>query len=276
MASSATKRIWYAQYACQKSGVFPRTHILIGDRKVCPVTVEAFRAFDQALRLADYNAVSVGTYNCRPITGGRKLSLHAYGIAPDIDPYALGNPFYGRTHPKAWKFSWSDTKFTQAQVEAVEGIRTNNGKKVFLWGGRWLTIKDYMHWEIDVAPSDLATGINWKTVPGGILGGEDNMLPLKLGDKNEDVRLLQDRLNETFDTDLVLDADYGPATMSAAATHLGKYTNETAGKEGKKVNANMWNGLLRDFILKVGGGVTQDEGDDRWVRRGVRVTSKFS
>lgn len=240
MASSATKRIWWARYACKKSGDFSHVTILgKANREVAFPTVEAWAAFDQALTLADYNAVSVGTYNCRPITGGRKLSLHAYGIACDLDPYSLGNPYYGRSNPKGWKFSWSETKFTEAQVMAIESIRTNNGKKVFLWGGRWNTIKDYMHWEIDVAPSTLTTGINWKTVPGGA-----QLAGLQVID-------LQKTLNEMGAKDfegkaLVEDDEYGPRTQSA------------------------WiNGM------KQGPSVGKHEHDDRYVRRGVKVSSKF-
>ncbi len=49
MASTATKRIWYAQYACEKSGDFPEVYILIRDREVADPTVEAWMAFHQAL-----------------------------------------------------------------------------------------------------------------------------------------------------------------------------------------------------------------------------------
>ncbi len=243
MASSATKRIWYSKYACEKSGTFPRVTILERSRKVADPTVEAWTAFDQALTLADYDATVVGTYNCRPITGGRRLSLHAYGIATDIDPYALGNPFYGRSHPRGSRFSWSHTEFTPVQVIAVESIRTNNGKKVFLWGGRWITIKDYMHWEIDVPPSSLDTGINWKTVPGGA-----QLAGLRVED-------LQETLNKMGAKDhegkaLVVDGDFGPRTEAA------------------------WiNGME---MGPAGEGISEDEGDKRYVRRNVNVTSKFS
>lgn len=273
MASSATKRIWYAQYACQKSGVFPRTFILIGDRKVCPVTVEAFQAFDQALTLADYDAVSVGTYVCRPITGGRKLSLHSYGIAPDIDPYSLGNPYYGRSHPKAWKFSWDNTKFTQAQVEAVERIRTNDGKKVFLWGGRWLTIKDYMHWEIDVPPSSLATGINWRTVPGGILEGKGGQV-LKNGDEGNAVGKFQTGLlgwNANALPKGGADKDFGEETEEWVKKYQGDADLTVTG-----MIDGLTGSLLLEYVEDRAGGVGKHEHDDRYVRSGINVTSKFS
>jgi len=236
MASSATKRIWYAKYACQKSGPFPSVEILgKDDRKVSPVAIEAFAAFDQALARTEYDAKIVGTYNCRAITGGRKLSLHAFGIAVDLDPYGFGNPYYGRSHPKGWKFSWAETKFTPNQVQSVERIRTNSGKKVWLWGGRWNTIKDYMHWELDVPPKDLETGINWKTVPGGGT----------LAFLSEEA---QKFLQKTFDE----------------LNKLEPKTNPTWGRV-----------LVEDKRDHSDGGLTKEELDERYVRRGIQETSTF-
>lgn len=170
MASTATRRLWYANYACEKYGDFPEI-ILRGKRsEVCPATVEAWLALDLVLTVTGYIAVSVGTQNCRPITGGRELSLHAYGIAVDFDPFGYGNPYYAKGTWKGARFSWNETKFTPSQIDAVEKIRTVGNKQVWRWGGRWLLSKDYMHFEIDVPPKDLdekqGGGINWHTVLG--------------------------------------------------------------------------------------------------------------
>ena len=273
MASSATKRIWYSQYACEKSGDFPEAYILIGDREVADPTLEAWSAFNQALTIAGYDAVRVGTYNCRPITGGSKLSLHAYGIAVDIDPFALGNPYYGRKNPKGWRFSWSETKFTEGQVIAVESIRTNDGKKAFLWGGRWNTVKDYMHWEIDVPPSSLATGINWATVPGGLLKGEQM---LKKGDKGFAVERYQNGILGWNSKALPLfgaDGDFGDETV----TWVKKY-QAAANLDQTGMIDGITGALLLEYVEDRvgGGGITEAEGDNRWVRRGINVTSKFN
>ena len=105
---------------------------------------------------------SVFAQNCRPITGGSGYSLHAYGIATDIDPGL--NPYLStRT------FSWNRTAFTKEQVDAVYRIKTTTGNRLFLWGGYWNTIKDYMHWEIDVPPNDVQ--VDWTTVDG--YGGDE-------------------------------------------------------------------------------------------------------
>lgn len=274
MASTTTKRIWYAPYACEKSGTFPYVTILGFKRKVCPVAVEAFEALDKALKATGRTSKSIGTYNCRPITGGTKLSLHAFGIADDDNPFALGNGYYAGVS----LFSWSRTDFTPEQVAAVEAIKTKNGKKVFRWGGWWTIGRDYMHWEIDCSPSDLATGIDWSTVKGAYVAA----LPLIKGMQNEDVRELQDLLNQTYDAGIKEDADYGSITSAAvAASPMPSYTGDKsdAVKNGERVNANMWNGLHKDWILKFvgesGSGITQDQADDRYVRRGIKVSSKF-
>jgi hypothetical protein len=67
-----------------------------------------------------------GTYNFRPIRGGRALSTHAYGIAIDIDPASNG---LGDTTPAmpAWV------------VQAFE-------RRGWVWGGRFSRV-DGMHFQ---------------------------------------------------------------------------------------------------------------------------------
>ena len=80
------------------------------------------------------------------------------------------------------------------------------------------------------------------------------MLPLEKGQRSEDIRLAKDRMNETYGTRLDLEGNnpdgalYDQAMVDAAKTHLIKYTGD---KRGVVINANMWNGLLRDFIKVV-------------------------
>lgn len=295
MATTGTKRIWYAQYACEKSGDFPEVTILGREREVCPLTVEAWQAFNQVLTLTGYDAQSVGTYNCRPITGGSKLSLHAYGIAVDIDPFALGNPYYG-----FWKsFSWNDTEFTPEQIAAVEAIRTTAGKKVFLWGGRWISIKDYMHFEIDVSPSDLEKGIDWSTVKGGQLVGGEPML--KKGDKGRAVAEAQHAMTNLWGYQMQPDGkDWPPFEQPEGTVAKSIYTGKEFGPGedgsfGDHMEAmvsrfqrnvdlprtgildSLTMGMLMEGIYQIGGGgLTQTDADKRYVRRGINVTSRFS
>lgn len=121
------------------------------------VAVDAFYALERALKSEGYQAQSVWAYNSRPIASSGKPSLHGYGIAIDIDP---------NENPQADVPPFSG-KFTQAQVDAVMGIRLSNGKRPWWWGGYWsgITLPDLMHWQMDCSPAE-ATTIDWTTVPG--------------------------------------------------------------------------------------------------------------
>lgn len=149
------------------------------------VAVDALRALETTLKAMGYQATSRWAYNFRKITGSslpcgcsdaRGCSLHAYPIAIDIDSHL--NPY--TTRP----FSWKDTAFTPAQIAAVEAIRNTKGEQVWEWGGRWSTVRDYMHFELQVDPGSVA--INWSTVQGHSGGGgggkgDDDMYGLDIG-----------------------------------------------------------------------------------------------
>lgn len=75
------------------------------------------------------------TYNCRPVTGSttgmKSPSIHAWGLALDVDPGH--NPYskYGDPMPHDIP-DWFVHCFT---------------KHGFDWGGSWQSPKDYMHFE---------------------------------------------------------------------------------------------------------------------------------
>lgn len=112
-------------------------------------TVDAWVALNAVLAKWDYKATppDCGAYNCRAITGGTQYSLHAYGIAADINWQQ--NP-YG---PKLI------TDMPRGMVDEIKAIRTNNGVGVFRWGGDYSGNKDAMHYEIVASPAEIATGI---------------------------------------------------------------------------------------------------------------------
>jgi hypothetical protein len=95
-----------------------------------------------------------GAFACRAITGGRGHSLHAFGIAVDINwstnPYRADNVLV--------------TDMPQAMVKNILRIRTNSGAKAWRWGGHFRSVKDAMHFELACAPADLSSGIDWSTV----------------------------------------------------------------------------------------------------------------
>lgn len=120
---------------------------------------EALQALDQTFRAWNYKPKGGQTfgYACRRIAGSSAYSLHAYGVATDVN--SLTNPYTYRLV----------TDMPRDMVEAALAIRTKGGHLVWDWGGYWSGSKDAMHYQIVASPAELATGINWGTVrrPGG-------------------------------------------------------------------------------------------------------------
>lgn len=118
-------------------------------------TIPAWRAFNAVLVRWRYRTrrADTGAYNCRRITGGSGYSLHAYGIAADIN--WKSNPYGPRLV----------TDMPAGMIADIEALRTGNGKQLFRWGGRYRGNKDAMHFEVFCSPADLATGIAVGTPP---------------------------------------------------------------------------------------------------------------
>lgn len=223
----------------------------------------------------------ISGHTCEP--DGDWCSLHNYLIAVDIDPYGYGNNHFKKPFGDGWNFA--DCKITADQVRAVESIRNTQGERMFRWLG-WL-IGDTMHFEIQVAPDRCQ--VDWDTVPNDT--GDDDMpyLPMESGDgyetppagsratgdrshKIEDVRSLQDMLNNAYSAGLTLDGLYGPATISAVKKWVGRYTGNPAGQQGEWFGGNQYGNLIADLALKqVGGGgegsYTKQESDDRFAKK---------
>jgi predicted chitinase len=150
--------------------------------RVAPPTAPAWAALATVLDHHDYaiRTPDTDSFNCRPAKSGGGRSLHAFGIALDVN--WTTNPY--RDHAGERAVRWSDkplqparsedvrtgradTDFTEALIADVGRIATRDGKRVFEWGGSWRTIKDCMHFEIDLSPAELAAGIDPRTVAGG-------------------------------------------------------------------------------------------------------------
>lgn len=132
----------------------------------------AYDALDTALHAYSYRPKAGETwgYNCRKITGGSGYSLHAYGpgglfifwtgvrvtMALAVDINSRANPYGKRLI----------TDMPRAMTDGIKGIRTNSGHQVWGWGGDYRNNKDAMHFEIVASPAELASGIDWRTVPG--------------------------------------------------------------------------------------------------------------
>lgn len=151
MRSTAELRILWAP-AC--TAPFARLNLYgEGVVTVDVLIVDAVKALNAVLIDWDYRTrrADTGAYNCRQITGGTNYSLHAYGIAVDLNWST--NP-YGRTLVTDMPFG---------MIEAIEGIRTASGVQVWRWGGRYSNNKDAMHFEVVASPAELARGIQSQT-----------------------------------------------------------------------------------------------------------------
>ncbi|HSJ12995.1 MAG TPA: peptidoglycan-binding protein [Longimicrobiales bacterium] len=174
-----------------------------------------------------------GAFVCRPITGGQGHSLHAYGIAIDINwntnPYRADNVLV--------------TDMPRVMVKNVLRIRTVSGERVFRWGGDYTSVKDAMHFEIVCPPADLATGIDWSTVHQPPLDEDrPHRWPLiRLGDRGPAVEELHRRLRiaepgqDGF-------GHFGPRTEAAVRDYQAAHGLEIDGRVGRQT----WTALLTE------------------------------
>ena len=178
--STAQQRVNWKAYECNEHAL-KRTVFGPDEVLVAPPTIEAWKALACVLSAHGYQVrpADTSTYNCRAITGGTGKSLHSYGIALDIN--ANTNPYQRTPDERRVQFSikssqdersrdvnlkLADTDFTREIIDDVLAIKTKRAKGVFDWGGLWTSIKDTMHFQIDVTPSDLEAGVDWSTVKG--------------------------------------------------------------------------------------------------------------
>ena len=86
--------------------------------------------------MTQYLVPSAGTYNCRPIANTKRLSVHAFGAAIDINT----------------KFSdyweWSKGKDGEIDLEEPHSRRDRGSLRAhgFIWGAKWYHF-DTMHFE---------------------------------------------------------------------------------------------------------------------------------
>lgn len=88
-----------------------------------------------------------GGYNRRKITGGPGWSLHAYGIAVDINP---------TTNPYSKTFQ---SDMPPDMVSEILQIKTKSGLTALRWGGHYKNNKDAMHYEVMVTPAEIQEGL---------------------------------------------------------------------------------------------------------------------
>tara|TARA_B100000508_G_scaffold36077_1_gene27902 strand:+ start:19487 stop:20524 length:1038 start_codon:yes stop_codon:yes gene_type:complete len=98
------------------------------DNRLVP-SLQAIDAAWQAQGSGRYDVRSLGTYNCRQVTGGTNYSYHAYGFAIDVNP--AQNPYGSKVTPCP-----SD------MPASFVNLFTSRG---YGWGGNWSSLCDAMH-----------------------------------------------------------------------------------------------------------------------------------
>lgn len=108
--------------------------------------VDDYRADDT--RSTEANNTSA--FNYRTVAGSKKLSLHSYGMAIDINPQL--NPYVkkGVVSPKNGKEYANRSKDFAGKIDKDDPAYKLFTKQGWKWGGDWKTVKDYQHFEKDV------------------------------------------------------------------------------------------------------------------------------
>lgn len=102
---------------------------------------------DDESSMADNNT---SAFNDRRISGSSRLSIHAYGLAIDVNPRQ--NPFYKRQNgilqisPKSGKDYLKRADVRPGMAEAVVDVFEENGFPI--WGGDWSNPIDYQHFQV--------------------------------------------------------------------------------------------------------------------------------
>lgn len=196
-------------------------------------TASAVQALGRVLEAHDYRvrASDTGAYNCRQITAGKGHSLHAFGIALDINwntnPFRSDNVLV--------------TDMPRVMVNNILRIRTRSGMQVWGWGGNYRTVKDAMHFEIVCTPDDLASGIDWDTVHQSALRPTaPHRWPLvKRGDRGPAVEKLHEILGVAAPGEPGY-GTFGPRTEEAVRLYQATHGLDVDGRVGRQT----WTALL--------------------------------
>lgn len=105
--------------------------------------IDAYGGNDERSLAADNTAA----FNCRyaVASGPRRWSVHAYGLAIDVDP--VENPYLegGRVHPRAGRAFLDRSRYRRGMA-VPGGLLVQAFASVgWQWGGRWTRSPDYQH-----------------------------------------------------------------------------------------------------------------------------------
>ena len=109
-------------------------------------TVENYRGAEDELSMRDNNT---SAFNCRPLPGSHKWSLHAYGRAIDLNP--LVNPYIdgaGNLEPATAGRYLDRTLADPALLKPGDPAVLAFTDRGWRWGGAWRNPIDYQHFEV--------------------------------------------------------------------------------------------------------------------------------
>jgi hypothetical protein len=124
------------------TGVFSRLYAArFPIRRMRPI--DAYGGSDER----SLNADNTAAFNCRYAVapGPKRWSVHAYGLAVDVNP--VENPYLegGRVHPRAGR-AFLDRSRYRPGMAVRGGLLVRAFVSVgWLWGGRWTGSPDYQH-----------------------------------------------------------------------------------------------------------------------------------
>ena len=103
--------------------------------------VDAYGSDDYASIEAD----NTSAFNCRPATGSSRWSMHAYGLAVDLNP--LENPYVsgGRTSHRRSRPYLDRSLDRPGMVHEDDVVVRAFAAIGWRWGGRWSDPADYQH-----------------------------------------------------------------------------------------------------------------------------------
>ena len=112
-------------------------------RRMTPIS--AFHGNDDASMAAD----NTSGFNCRRAVGGSGWSMHAYGLAIDVNP--VENPYLlnGKVLPPAGR-RYRDRARVRPGMAVSGGVLVRAFESVgWKWGGSWSGSPDYQHFSVN-------------------------------------------------------------------------------------------------------------------------------
>ncbi len=179
-----------------------------------------------------------GGYDCREIRVGGPMSLHAFGIAVDIN--------WNTNHLRRDNVLVTDMPRTM--IDDILAIRTKRRARIFSWGGDYTTFKDAHHFEIMASPTELAAGIDWTTVraPRPRRDRPGTWATLQRGDRGPTVAKLQRLLAEVGFDPLPPDRDGEGIFGSRTDKQVRAYQTSRKLVIDGVVGNQTWTALLND------------------------------